>query len=166
MMEETIENIVEKVDFSKKQLFGEFLARCISVSNDSTKSTYAIHDNMSFRLGEFYKGFVSFQNEYGKENKYLAGVDALMAICEELGVDIEKEECFILYHLRDLGKFRMKETKLFDELQKQWQKHKDFELDKQDFSYALRSLMKMKFIDYRRGNLHVNPSIIFRYRTR
>lgn len=165
-MEETIENIVEKVNFSKKQLFGEFLARCIHISNDSTKSTYAIHDNMGFRISEFFKGFSSFQNEYGKDKKYLAGVEALMAICEELGVDIDKEECFIMYHLRDLGKFRMKETKLYDELKLVWQKHKEFELDKQDFSYALKSLMKKKFIEYRRGNLYLNPSVIIRYRTR
>jgi len=165
-MEETIENIVEKVEFSKKELFGEFLAKCIHVSNDSTKSTYAIHDNMAFKVNEFFKGFNSFQNEYGRDKKYLAGVEALMAICEELGVDIDKEECFILYHLRDLGKFRMKETKLYDELQKEWQRHKDFALEKQDFSYALKSLMKKDFITYRRGNLYLNPTIIIRYRTR
>jgi hypothetical protein len=165
-MEETIENIVEKVNFSKKQLFGEFLAKCIHVSNDSTKSTYAIHDNMAFLISEFFKGFSSFQNEYGKDKKYLAGVEALMAICEELGVDIDKEECFIMYHLRDLGKFRMKESKLFDELKIEWQRHKEFTLEKVDFSYALKSLMKKKFIDYRRGNLYLNPSVIIRYRTR
>lgn len=165
-MQETIDSIVEKTNFSKKQLYSEFLRKCIHESNDSTRSTYAVHENVAFKLDAFFKGFSSFINEFGKDKKYEAGVEALSKICEELGIDMDKEECFILFHLRDLGKFRMKESKLLEELQTLWKsQYKEYAMIDQDFSHALKSLMRKKFIDYRRGNLHLNPTVIIRYRT-
>lgn len=165
-MEETLNNIVEKAKFQKKDLFHDLMRKCIHVSNDSTKSTYAIHDNIVFKVETLFKGLTPFINEYGKDKKYEAGVEALSTICEELGLDIDKEECFILFHIRDLGKFRKKESELLDELKPLWKgQYQDFALSDQDFSYALRGLMQKKFIDYRRGNLHLKPSVIIRYRT-
>ena len=163
-MQETIENIVDKIEFSKKQLFGEMLAKCLHYSGDSSESTYAVHKNVVFKLDTFFKSFSSFINEFGKDKKYLAGVHALSIICEELAIDIDDEECFILFHLRDLGKFRMKESKLHTELKALWKTYPEFELGDQDFSHALKSLMRKKFIDYRRGNLQLRPSVIIRYR--
>jgi len=164
-MQETIDNIVEKARFQDKELFGELIKKCVQVSNDSAKSTYAIHDNVIFKVEVLFKNFAKFIDEFGKDNKYEAGVEVLSVICEELGIEIDKEECFILFHIRDLGKFRMKESKLLDELKPLWKKYKDYALDDQDFSYALKSLMRKDFIQYRRGNLHIKPSVIIRYRS-
>lgn len=164
-MKETIENIMEKIKFSKKQNFETFVSSCLHYSGDSSESTYAVHKNVVFKLDTFFKGFTSFVNEFGKNRKYEAGVHAIKTICDELAVDIDEEECFILFHLRDLGKFRMKESKLLDELKNLWRDYPEYKLDDQDFSYALKSLMRKKFIDYRKGNLHVKSSVIIRYRT-
>jgi len=167
-MEETFANILEKISFEKKDLFEKLLLKSIHTCKDSSKSTYAIHDNVIFKLDAFFKGFLDFQNAYGRDKRYIAGVEALMVIGEELGIDMDRDECFILYHIRDLGKFRMRESKLHDELKILWKQppYRDFALVDQDFSYALKSLMKKSFIEYRRGNLHLNPSVLIRYKTR
>ena len=164
-MKETIENIMENIKFSKKQNFEKFLNTCLHYSGDSSESTYSVHKNVVFKIDTFFKGFSSFINEFGKDKKYEAGVHAIKTICYELAIDIDEEECFIFFHLRDLGKFRMKESKLHDELKSLWGNYPQYKLSDQDFSYALKSLMRKKFIEYRKGNLHLKTSMIIRYRT-
>ena len=163
-MKEMIDTISDKVKFQKKQQFSELLTKCIHVSYDLEKSTYATNDNIVFKMDTFFQGFSSFQYEFGRDRNYEAGVEALSVIYEELGLKIDKEECFLLFHLRNLGKFRMKESTLHNELKVLWKQYKDYALDDQDFSYTLKSLMKNKLIDYRKGNLSLKRSIIFRYR--
>ena len=164
-IKEIIHNIAESAKFKNKDAFKEFLAKCIHLSNDSAKSTYAIHENLVFKVDTFFKEFAPFKNEFGKDKIYEAGVEAFNSIFEELGIDLSKEECFLLYHLRDAGKFRIKESVLLEEVKKLWQKYPDYTLGPQDFSYGLKELMRKKLIDYRRGNLYLKPSIIIRYRT-
>lgn len=163
--QETIDNIYNSVGFDKKESFRVFLQKCINVSLDPHKSTYAVHDNMTFRIDEFFKGFTTFINAYGKDKKYKAGVDALSNICKELGIELEDSELFIFFHLRNLGKFRMKESTLKDELKPLWKQYPEYQMDDSDFSYALKNLMRNKFINYRRGNMYLNSSLIIRYRT-
>jgi len=165
-MQETIDRIVEKLNFKNSDKFGILLSKCIKVSDDSTKSTYAVHDNVIFKMDVLFKGFSPWNNEFGKENKYESGVAALSTIFEELGVEIEKSECFILFHIRDLGKFRMREDKLKAELIPLWKStYKHYALEGNDFSYAIKNLMRLKLIDYRRGNLHLKPFVLLRYKT-
>ena len=163
-MEETIDAILEKIEFEKKDLFKILIQKCIHESSDSTISSYATHPNVIFKTEVFFKGFPTFINEFGKDKKYVAGVHALMVILEELGIEIEKEECFILFHIRNAGKFKIKETKLLEELKSEWARHKEYKLENQDFSYALKNLMRIKLIDYRKGNLQLKPNILIRYR--
>lgn len=165
-MQESIDRIVEKLNFKNSDKFGILLSKSIKVSGDSTKSTYAVHDNILLKLDVLFKGFSPWNNEFGKEKKYESGVEALSAIFEELGVEVDKSECFILFHIRELGKFRMREDKLKAELIPLWKSaYKHYALEDGDFSYAIKNLMRLKLIDYRRGNLHLKPSVILRYKT-
>lgn len=164
-MPEDIENILEKIPFEQKELFHKLLLKSIHVSRETSEDQELENPNIIFKLDAFFKGFSPFNNELGKNRKYDAGVSALMTICDVLGIEIEKEECFILFHIRDLGKFRLREDKLRKELEELWRgPYKDYKLEGHDFSYALKDLMRKKFINYRRGNLHLNPSVLIRYR--
>ncbi len=163
-MEEIIANIVEKINFDKKVVLTDLLNKCIRLSTDSGHSSYAVHENIIFKMDLFFKGFPAFIHEFGKDKKYEAGVEALSVITDELGFDIDKSECFILFHLRDQGKFRMKESTLHDQLKIQWNQYKHYALEDQAFSYALKNLMRMKFISYRKRNLHILPTVIVRFR--
>lgn len=165
-MEETIAQIIENIDFQNKQLFEQLLKKSIHKSNDSCVSSYAVHDNLVFKLDTFFKGLPPFDNEYGKNNKYLAGAHALNVVFEKLGFDLDANECFMLFHLRKLGRFRMKESNLHTDLKKLWSQHPEFTMDDLSFSYGIKNLMRSKIINYRKGNLTLNPSMIIRYKTR
>lgn len=164
-IELVISGIIEKIEFHKKELFLKHLTSCIHRSADSSQSTYAKYDNVVFRIQDFFKGFSPFINEFGKERKLNSGVHALYIILNELGLDVDKAECFLLFHLRDLGKFRMNEEKLKKDLKGLWGTYKEYALSDQDFSYTLKSLKRQKLIDYRKGNLHLSNIAIIRYKT-
>jgi len=165
-MPEDIENILSHIEFEKKDDFKLLLEKSIHVSTDSSNDELLKNPNIVFKMDAFFKGFPLFINEFGKDKKYEAGVHALMVILDQLGVEIEPQDCFILFHVRDLGKFRIREEKLLKELEELWSRHKDFKLEKNDFSYALKDLMRKKLIGYRRGNITMNPSVLIRYRKR
>ena len=164
-MNETYENICEKIAFNRKDEFHKLLTKSIHVSNDSGKSTYAVHDNVIFKMNVFFKGFSPFHNEIAKGKSYEAGVHALSVIFEELAVEVEKEECFILFHIRNLGKFRLREDKLLKELKDKWHEYKAYTIPDQEFTRALKNMMRTGLIDYRKGNLHLKPSLLIRYKT-
>jgi len=164
MLEEVYANILEKSKFDKVDKFEKLLRSSITEVWDSEKEPDPRFQSVSFKLSTFFEGFSAFQNFYGKEKKYLAGSEALMLICEELQIDVDEKECFILYHIRDLGKFRKRESELLSELNSLWAQFPDYRLEGRFFSMALKNLMRSKLIQYRKGNLHLNPSVLLRYR--
>lgn len=164
-MNETIESILKRADFANKEdKLRALLNSCLSVSKDSEKSTYAIHDNVLFKINDFFIGLKKILNSEKKDKAFLLGVDILGIVLDELGYEMDKEDVFIFYHLRDLGKFRLKESKLKDELKVLWRQHKEYQLEDQDFSRSLKYLMRNNLIDYRRGNLWLKLSTVISYK--
>lgn len=163
-MEEILNNIMEKINFKRKDEFFKLLEKSLAIAHEDTKTTYSTHDNMVFRTGVLFAGFSPFHNELGKNKKYESGVEALSVICEELLIEVEKSELFVLFHIRELGKFRKKESDLLKELKSIWGQYPAYKIEDCDFSYALKNLMRLKFIEYRKGNLHLNKNVIIRYR--
>jgi hypothetical protein len=165
-VQEMIENIVEKSAISKKVVYASHLKKCIQEFHEveGERVDPRFH-KVIFKLNDFFKGFSPFIHEYGKEKKYEAGVEALQKICDELGLEVDENECFVLFHLRDLGKFRMKESKLHQELKALWKKtYKDYEIGDVEFSRVLRNLRDEKLIKYRRGNMSLCQNIILKYK--
>lgn len=163
-MLEIVENIREKISFEKKEAFSKHLNRCIEYVKGTEEGHASNFTSVIFKMDQFFKGFSPFISECGKDKKYEAGVEALSLIFEELGVEMEKSECFILFHLRGLGKFKIKESKLYEELRSLYGEYKSYALEQKELSYALRGLMKGKFINYRKGNIQINPQALIRYR--
>ena len=163
-MEEKFNKIVENISFKKKQLFKIHLDKCLSLYFPEKAEEDPRYTGVIFRIQDFFKGFTPFINEHGKDKKYEAGVEVLNLIFEELELEIDKEECFMIFHLRDLGKFRKKESDFLKELKGLWGTYKDYKLDDLEFSHALRNLRNNKIIKYRKGNLHLNQNIILYYK--
>lgn len=163
-MEEVIASIIEKINFKRKDEFSDLLNKSMYSLSETAEEAHPNYDTIMLKIDVFFKGFDTFHNEFGKDKKYESGVEALSVMFEELGVEIEKTECFIIFHLKDLGKFRIKETKLHNELKSAWGQYKHYKLEDGDFSYALKSLMRKKLIYYRRGTIQLKPSILLRYR--
>jgi hypothetical protein len=163
-MQEVIDSIVEKVEIRKKDKFKELLKKCLHESTDTGKVSGSEHPNVVFKQELFLKGFSALINESDKDKNYSLGAESIFKMLEELGLEMEKEECFILHHLRDLGKFRKKDTDLLAELKPLWKQNAEYILEDGEFSYALKSLMRKRFITLRKGNLYLNPNIIIRYK--
>ena len=166
-MQEIIDNIIEKISFTKKDSFSMLLNQCIHTytrKEEEEREQRRNYRSVIFKMDYFFKNFSPFINELGKDKKYEAGIEALSIISEELGIEIDKSECFILFHLRNQGKFKIKESKLLMELKKIWGQYKHYALDDQEFSAALRNLRNERAIDYRKGNLQISPTIILRYK--
>lgn len=163
-MQETIENILERVELNKKDKLAVWLGRCIKTSDDSCKRTTATHDNVLFKMDVFFEGLAKSLNETVKEKKLLVGVEILEVVLDELGFEIEKEDAFLIYHLRDLGKFKITDKKLKEQLKGMWGQYKDYVLTDQEFSRTLKILMKMGLIDFRKGNLTLKKEVLIRYK--
>ncbi len=166
-MQEVIDAIVKNANFNNKENLRSFLNNCIYQyynENEADKESQREYKSVVFKLSYFYKNFSPFVNAYGKDKKYDAGVEALFCIAQELKIEIDKSECFILFHLRNLGKFKIKESKLLMELKGLWGQYKEYALDDQSFSAALRTLRDERLISYRKGSLSVSPTIIIRYK--
>jgi len=163
-MQETIEAILERVELNKKDNLAKWLGRAISVSDDSTTRTTQTHQNILFKTDVFFEGLNQALNETVKEERLLTGVGLVEIVLDELGFEIEKEDAFIVYHLRDLGKFKITDKKLKEQLKGLWGQHKDYALDDQEFARTLKHLMRTGLLDFRKGNMTMKKSVIIRYK--
>jgi hypothetical protein len=161
-MQEVVENILEKLDYENKDKLSALLYKVIEEVRFDEEEPYPIYKEVLIRLDILFDGFSPWINNYGKDKKYESGVEILGLICEELGIEVEKSECFILFHLRDLGKFKMRESKLINDLRPIWGQYKHYKLEDGEFSYALKCLMRNKLIHYRKGNLQLNQTVLVR----
>ncbi len=165
-MEEIIQRICENVEYKNADKFRDLLYKNLKVSDEAEKSTYAVHDNLIFKFSDFFAGFRDFENELGKDKKYISAINALRAITEELGFEFEDNHLFVLYHLKDLGKFKIRESKLYSDLEKVWNGvYRPYKMEVNDLTYALKDLMRAKFIEYRKANISMNKTILVRFRT-
>lgn len=163
-MQEVIEAILQRVSFEDKDKIKSFLYKCLKVSDDTYRSTYATHDNILFKLDAFFAGLPKIVNHVTKDKKFTLGIETLTIILEELAVEVEKEEVFILFHLKDLGKFSIRDSKLQTELKNVWAQHKEYAVEDQDFMRSIKTLMRLGLIDYRKGNLKNKKSLLVRYK--
>ncbi|OUR99566.1 hypothetical protein A9Q84_00670 [Halobacteriovorax marinus] len=163
-MKELIQTILDRIEIEKKEKLTRLLNKCIKIGIDADKLEHATADQVIFKMETFFRGLPGALNEIPKGERQALTFKIMEIIFEELGLEVDKDECFILYHIRDLGKFRVKETKLFDELTIEWKTHKDYVLDSQDYSYALKNLMRSKLIDYRKRNIALKQTLTFCYK--
>lgn len=165
-MEEIIDRICEKLDFKKQDKLKDLIFKSLKVADDAEKSTYAVYDNLKFNFHDFFIAFKEFENELGKDKKYNCAVMVLKEITDELGFEFEDNHLFVLYHLKDLGKFKIRESKLYSDLETVWSKgYHTYKLEVNNLTYILKDLMRAKFIEYRKGNIAMNKTILVRFRT-
>ena len=113
---------------------------------------------------KFLKEFPKTLNGIKHSELYAKGADLLCLILNTLNVEITKEECFIFFHIREIGKFRTKEDIVFKELKSHWGMHKDYKLEEDDFLEAVRELKNHGLIGHRRGTITLNEATVFRYK--
>lgn len=163
MLEDVYSDIFEKVDFTAmdkfEALIGKTISRAIIKSEDNPNVV-----SVSFKCAELFQGITQFANSKGKDQTLILGTETILKVTDALQFELDESEAFILYHIRNLGKFRKREAELLAELKNLWKQFPQFALEDREYSRALKSLMRDKFIQYRKGNIHLNPSFIIRYR--
>lgn len=162
--QEIYDEVSEKLAFTAMDKFQNLIqstiTRAIIIGEDNPDLT-----SVSFKFQQFLEGLGTFANSKGKEKAHQVGTDTIIAVTNALQFELDDTEAFLLFHIRSLGKFRKKESELLAELKKLWVQYPDYEMEDREFSRALKGLMRDKFIQYRKGNIHLNPSFVIRYRS-
>lgn len=164
MMHELLQKIVDRSSIEKKEKFAEYLNKCIKITTDNGNSTYGVHHLVEFRTTLFFELLAKISNAIANDKKLLLGVETLKIVLEELGFEVEPEDAFILFYLRDLGKFKIKDVKLREQLKGIWPQYKEFALDDQSFAHAIKTMRRMGLIEYRKGSLTLNQNIVVSYK--
>ncbi len=115
---------------------------------------------LEFKLQIFLKGLESVINEVPKKEKMNTIVKIMQITFEKLGYEVEPNEAYVLYQIRDLGRFRLKDDKLWKDLEKSWGEHPQFRFEKSDYKVILNGLKNIRFIDTRRGSITLGENII------
>lgn len=159
-----VEKAVEdKLCFHEKHL-QRLLNTTVSVVSDSVEEKGQEMADVQFQITKFFKELPKSINGIKRSELYAKGADLLCLIFNTLDVETTKEECFVLFHLRELGKFRTKEDIVFKELKSEWEIHKEYVLDEPDFLEAVRELKNHGLIGHRRGTITLNEATVFRYK--
>ncbi len=163
MFEEIYSEIFQNVDFRAMDKFEQLIKKTITgavITGEDNPGMVSV----SFKFAQLLEGLIYFANSKGKENGLDLGAKTMLTITKALQFEIDESEAFLLYYLHTISKFRKKESELIAELKKLWVTYPEYAMEDLDFSRALKFLMREKFINYRKGNLQVNPTFIIRYR--
>lgn len=164
MLEEIYKTILDKVDVTAMDKFEGLLRKSITPAFIPDHDPKPGVEIISFKLGQVLEALDKFSKFNDKDQAMIHGTQNLMAILEGLQFEFDESECFLLYQLRKLGRFRKREKDLSAELKKLWKTFPQFELSDGEFSRALKDLMREKLISYRKGVIQISTSFVIRYR--
>lgn len=152
-------DILERLDIKNKAALSHLLSQ--SLTTHRRLNSVDLAEPVSvFKMPAFLKGVNSLLTEVPKKMMPHKAVEILFTCFEIFGYDVSKQECFLLYNLRDLGKFRIKDQKLFTELEAQWGEFQEYRVEKSDFKVMLRELKNIKFIEMRRGAITLVEQVV------
>ncbi len=163
-LQEAIEIALENQYCVQEKHLRHLLNNCFLIVRDSAEEKGADMADVQFFVMKFFKELPKTLNGIKRSELYKKGAKLLSLIFNKLDVEVSEKECFVLFHFRDLGKFRTKEAKAFNELKTEWGLHKDFSLDEPDFLEAVRDLKNHGFISHRRGAITLSEACVFRYK--
>lgn len=144
------EEILEQIDIRNKNGLSILLGS--SMKHHRTLNSMDLAEPaLEFKLQNFLKGLKPILNEIPQSKISDVAVQILKVTFDVFDYELSKEECFVLYALRDLGKFRMKDSKLLIDLEKQWEEYPEYRVDKEELKYILKELKNIKIIEFRRG---------------
>ena len=167
-MNESIIEIIEiamerKLCLNEKKLT-RLLNKNFTVVKDSIEDKGEDFADILFNVGPFCKEIDAVMHGVKHSVLFANAAELLHLMFTKLSIEISKEECFVWFFLRDLGKFRTKEDKAFNGLKSEWGMHKEYAMDKADFEVALRELKNHGVLNLRRGAITLPDSCVFRFK--
>lgn len=165
MLEEIYKTILEKIDVTAMDKFESLLRKSITLAYIPDHGPRPGIEVISFKQGLLLEALGKFSRSNDKDHAMIHGAQNLQTVLEGLQFEFDESECFVLYQLRKLGRFRKREKDLLAELKRLWKSFPDLELTDVEFSHTLKDLMREKLISYRKGVIQLNSSFVIRYRT-
>lgn len=164
MLEEIYKTILEKLDVTALDKFESLLRKSITSAYIPDHDPKPGVEIISFKLAPLLEELDKFSRSHNKDQAMIHGTQNLQVVLEGLQFEFDESECFILYQLRKLGRFRKREKDLLAELKKLWKIFPHLELSDVEFSHALKALMREKLISYRKRVIQLNSSFVISYR--
>lgn len=163
MLEEIYKLILDKVDVTAKDKFESLLRKTITFAFLPDHDPKPGINVISFKFAQLLEGMERFSQYSDKEKSMIHATKNLLAVLEGLQFEVDESECFLLYQLRKIGKFRKREKELRDELKDLAKTFPQYEQSDGEFSRSLKHLMREKIILYRKGVIQLNASFVVRY---
>lgn len=113
-----------------------------------------------FKIPKFLLGIKPIVNEIPKRDIMDKTVQLIVLVLEKIGIELSPEEAFVLYQLKDLGKFRLKDSKLFQDLEKEYSTHSAFRVEKSEFKQILIELKNVGLIELRKGSIMLSERVM------
>jgi hypothetical protein len=154
-------NILEKVELKSEKALSWLLDDCMN-RRTVLNTMPGMENTFEFKYQKFLKGIDVALNGVPKSEVSQTAVKVLCAVFEEFEIDVTEPEAFIIYTIRDLGKFRTKDKKLLPELKGYWGTLKEYTLDDSEFAVTLRELKNVGLIDFRRGAITLPENFVVR----
>lgn len=161
---EIVETAMERKLVHNEQKLSRLLTKSFSVVKESIEEKGEDMADVHFKIAPFFKEIDGVMHGVKHSKLYGNAAELLYLLFTKLSVEVEKEELFIWFHFRDLGKFRKKDDKAFEELKGEWGVHKDYKMDRSDFDYALIQLKNHGILNIRRGSITIPETTVFRYK--
>lgn len=117
---------------------------------------------VELRIQHFLRGLRPLVSEYKKKEAMEAITKIISTLFGIWDYDFTESESFVLHHLRDMGKFRIKDDKLYAQLQSEWGEYKEYFLEKNEFKQVLKDFKNLKLLEYRKGTVIFNTSVVLR----
>ena len=155
-----IEQVLNGIVLKNEQKFMSHLNQCLT-SIKRLNSMEVDHAVYELQIQKFLRGLGPLLSEFKNKDRMSIIINLIKNLFAFYEYELEPEECYILYHLKDLGKFRIKDDTLFNDLQKSWKEFPDYELEKSDFKDAVKGLKNVKLIDSRKGSITMSMTHTF-----
>ena len=153
------EKILEKIELKSTVSLSQLITKNFKTERMLNSMELATPVTI-FRIQHFLRGLSSIVSEFKKQEAMSAIVKIIQTVFEQWEYEFTEQECFVIYHLKDLGKFRLKDDKFYTQLENEWSTFSIYRMDKSEFEQSLKDLKNLKVIDLRRGTIMFNPTVI------
>jgi len=153
------EEILENIELANKDALSKLIDNNVTILR--TLNQMPLPEPIAeFKVMKFLKEMEPVLNQVAAKQKPTIASDIIRLTLEQFGVSLDEKESFVLFQLRDLGRFRIKDDKLFKDLEKQWGQFPSYRVEKSEFKYVLYELKKVGLIEIRRGTITLSEQIV------
>ena len=153
------EKIIEQLEIKNTQALSVLLTESLTV-HKMLNNRPLPSPATELKIGKFLKGIHLVFNDKAKQEKILSIITMIQIVFGEFDIELSQEEALVFYSLKDQGRFRVKDDKLYSQLCDEYGYIKDIQIDKSEFKDILKELKNVGLIDLRRGTVTLGERVM------